>query len=116
MLNFYEYYSTHDLDNYELYNEPITFAMNTNWFNWDKFDCKSIEHIIKKSPYDAYVYAYGIKDCRWPEAEQYIIKDPVSACMYAIHVLTERWPEAEPIISLTQDWGEYCQVFGIPRL
>jgi hypothetical protein len=115
MLNFYEYHSAYSLDNYDLYNEPIAFAINNNRFNWVNFDCKSIEHIIKKLLYEAYVYEYCIKDCRWPEAEPYILKSPLSACMYAINVLTERWPEAEPIISLSRDWGEYCRVFGIVR-
>lgn len=114
-MNFFEYFNNKTLDHYDEYNFKISYVNNTDWFYWDAIDCQSIEHIIKKNSNDAYMYAYWIKNNRWPEAEPFILKSPDRACMYAIHLIKERWLEAEPILMKARNWGEYCRVFGILR-
>ena len=134
MINFYLYYNG-ELDNQ--HHAPLIDQILNYTFTED---LKLIEHIIKKLPYYAFLYAFYVIKGRWPEAEPYIKTRPFAAYSYARDVVKGQWLEAEPYIMkdpssshlyaryaikgrwidaesyIMKDgtwWGHYCVVFGI---
>ena len=110
MINFYRYYNRTGLDK-EHYGPLIGQITSRSRYT---IEVKPIEHLIKKSPLHARLYALRVINGRWSEAEPYIMQNAADALWYSMDVIKGRWPEAEPIIKKYRYWwDEYCREFGI---
>lgn len=78
MLNFYQYFKTPVLNNYNRYYDNIERLEELEYAEWGEIPVGSFDsilHILKRSPEYAYTYA-GVALCgRWMEAEPYIMED-----------------------------------------